>query len=118
VFFVGVFSTHITYIILALIYLFGYGTYALNSKKKTEDETIAKKVIYYAPQKSTQDSQNDYQYHNHISLISESKTKRTEVIKNFEAVFKLSKLHINDPFCWTFTLNKLPNLARPSPIFS
>ncbi|MCW3785362.1 hypothetical protein [Plebeiibacterium sediminum] len=113
-FFIGVFSTHITYIILALIYVFGYGTYALNLKKqKGEDHTEYKSITYQKPAYSKPVKTFYVSKITHNSC-SEIKVKE-HAIKTYNYRFIKHKLKTFDCKSWTSYNYQLPNITRPSP---
>ncbi len=116
-FFIGVFSTHITYIILALIYVFGYGTYALNSKKqKSEDITEYKSITY---QKLSSSTEVKTFYVSKGTCISYSDiTVKEHSIKTYNLRFIKHKFKTFDCKTWTSYNCQLPNITRPSPMFA
>ncbi len=116
-FFIGVFSTHITYIILALIYVFGYSTYALNSKKqKSEDIPLDKSITYQKPSTSTV-VKTFYVNINTCTSYSDTKEKK-QSIKTYNIRFIKHKLKTYDCKTWTSYNCQLPNITRPSPMLS
>ena len=79
-FFFGLFSTQIPYIVLAVLYLVGFGAYSVNSiKNKNSIEIPAEKVLDYVAKSSINKSaKKDFYY----SSFTERKASKT-VSKNF-----------------------------------
>ncbi|WP_075590253.1 hypothetical protein [Labilibacter marinus] len=57
---VGLFSTHLTYLLLAALYLFGCGAYALKCKNNTELADLTIKEITYEAAKSQSQVANSF----------------------------------------------------------
>ncbi len=115
-FFIGVFSTHITYIILALIYIFGYGTYALKSKKHSNEENLDIKIIaYQEPAKI--DNSNTYFFYKYTSDCCEETQSNKIKLKIYYTNFLHKKLKVFDCKTWTSFNFQIPNTTRPSPLY-
>lgn len=119
-FFSGVFSMHITYIILALLYLFGYGSYALNSKSKADFLYVdaSKNISPYTTSNHTTNTQKNYHTHkSKTSYLIDNETSRfVRIIKKI-AHFKRTKIYHKSLLCKSIRLIQTPDLARPSPFF-
>ncbi len=113
-FFVGVFSTHITYIILALIYIFGYGSYALNSKNNKENNLTECKSITYKKAIHSNNYKTFYIGKNSYQKVNNKKTD-THHISNVILGVKIHKYKVLDCKTWTSYNYLLPNTTRPSP---
>ncbi len=113
-FFIGLFSSHIVYIILALIYIFGYSTYALNSKEPTPKENIDLKTITY--QNPTPENYIcTYYFYNNINDCCEISNTNNVILKKHSNEYLYNKLKVFDCKNWTSYNYQLPNIARPSP---
>ncbi len=113
-FFIGVFSTHITYIILALVYIFGYGTYALNSKKYSAEENLNIKTLsYQEPVKS--EHCNTFFFCKYSSDCCPETQCNKHKIKKYNTDFLYKKLKVFDSKIWTSYNFHIPNTTRPSP---
>ena len=113
-FLIGVFSTHITYIVLALLYIFGYGTYALNLKKQKHEELAEAKSISFGKTELKKDSAT--YFFNKQTCKSCTKAIARQFIKikhccNKKEVKKKSLIYP----VWTCFNHTLPNITRPSP---
>ncbi len=116
-FLVGVFSTHITYIILALVYIFGFGSYALNQKKQHTELANSDKVIMVEKKQSILHSETTYYYFADGSECEKSPIQRLKPIFYFKK-YNQTKYKLFDTLEWTSYNSSLPNTTRPSPIFS
>ena len=114
-FFIGVFSTHITYIILALIYIFGYGSYALKFKKQTNEDNADFKTITY--QKTANSVSETTCFFTEKNCNSYKKTQTSKVdINNYNICFICKRLKAFDCKTWTSYNYQLPDITRPSPL--
>lgn len=114
---VGVFSTHITYIILAIVYIFGYGTYALNLKKNNTEDIESSKTITVSNCNKSDDNKKDFHYY--TSCNECIKTVQKPVKRQMFALqFKHQKFKPLDTLNWTRYNSTLPNITRPSPLFA
>lgn len=116
-FLVGIFSTHITYIILALLYIFGYGSYALNSKKDyTQNIEPAKNITVKKESKDLKHNTDHYyfSYHKDCKKV----VNKNIQIKNYPYHIKYKKKNVFECLIWCSYNSSLPNITRPSPIFS
>lgn len=113
-FFIGVFSTHITYIILALVYIFGYGTYALNFKKlDTKVGTDSINISFENIKKSTTNQSSFYYEDVNQKDVSSSINITKPFI--YPPVIKRIEKQTVDCKSWTSYNSTLPNITRPSP---
>ena len=79
-FFFGLFSTQIPYIILAVLYLVGFGAYSVNSlKNKNNVEIPAEKILDYVAKSSIDKSANKTFYY---ASFTQKKTTKN-VLKSF-----------------------------------
>ncbi len=117
-FLVGIFSTHITYIILALLYIFGYGSYALNSKKEYTQNIEPTKNI--TVKKECKDLKNitDHYCYNTYHKDCQKICKKNIQIKNYAYHIKYMKKNVFECLIWCSYNSSLPNITRPSPIYS
>ncbi|TLX73425.1 hypothetical protein E9993_15015 [Labilibacter sediminis] len=113
---VGVFSTHITYIILALVYIFGYGTYALNYKKNQSEEIDSQKTIFVNLDDKSIDTSKDFHFEDCKECIKSCSIQKKEQYHVLNP--KRQKFKIIDTLNWTKYNSSLPNITRPSPIFA
>lgn len=114
---VGVFSTHITYIILAIVYIFGYGTYALNLKKNSTEEIELSKVITVNDNKKSLNNKNDFHYYSCNKKCVKTCNKPVKR-QNFALPYKRQKLKLLDRINWSSYNSTLPNITRPSPLLA
>jgi len=116
VFFVGIFSTHITYIIIALIYVFGYGSYALKSKSNTTNDHLDLKIIAYQNPEIIC-PETTYFFHKTHDCCEVIKKSSEDTI-NYRANFLYKELKVFDCNSWTSYHYQLINNTRPSPLFA
>ncbi len=116
-FFVGIFSVNITYIVIAIFYIFGYGTYVYNQKKNTDSNSSA-----YAAKKitiKTESSKKDYSdcfifhHYSHSDHKKEVKNNKFTAFRKASAVLKIYYIH-NCSYITSYN-QQLPNITRPSP---
>jgi hypothetical protein len=71
----GLFSTHIPYIILTILYLLGYGAYSIKSaKNRNEDSLLNEKIIRYSPKVNSriQGQAKSYFFHQDFQKLYKS----------------------------------------------
>ena len=76
-FFFGILSTHIPYLILTILYLLGIGAYSVNLyKSKAETDSLEFKTIHVGKDKPIEYSKKDFHYndYNHNNVKQNSKT--------------------------------------------
>jgi len=91
---IGLFSTHLTYLLLAAIYIFGYGAYTLNCKQKqAENKSEPAKQIAFESAKSDVSSlqQNDTFYWEDAYYTDVVEGTAQETIKYDYDIFDLVK---------------------------
>jgi hypothetical protein len=115
--FVGLFSTHLTYIILAIIYIFGYGTYALNTKQKhAENKNPEHSITTEKKRLNTSCEKNTYFYHEFNK--NEVKNCKTKNIRYLHLSISIALPFMSaDLVNWTsYNWSLLPE-TRPSPLY-
>ncbi|SMO85662.1 hypothetical protein SAMN06265379_11017 [Saccharicrinis carchari] len=119
---IGLFSTHLTYLLLAALYIFGYGAYALNCKQKQAEQTDkqAKQIAFQTKEKSNACLQQQHTYYWSRSCCEETViagTTNQKVKFNFD-IFEIIKAQ--EHFCSLLYYLKLPNTfsSRPPPVFA
>jgi L-cystine uptake protein TcyP (sodium:dicarboxylate symporter family) len=114
--FIGLFSTHLTYIIIAVIYIFGYGTYALNVKQKQSESNNTKHSI-------TAQNKNQHTVNKNSSYFAQtySNNKTTACRKNkisytiFSETLSFSFKSVDHEKWISYNWSLLPD-TRPSPV--
>ncbi len=91
---IGLFSTHLTYLLLAAIYIFGYGAYTLNCKQKQgEDKSEPPKQIAFEAAKPDAFSlqQKDSFYWENAYNADTIEGSLPEIVKHNYDIFDLVK---------------------------
>ncbi len=117
-FFVGIFSMNITYIVLAIVYIFGYGTYALNQRKTSDDDfaqiNVERFNIKVEPTDYTNSNCFVYSLH---SCYTQQKTVVKNKQKSLSKTVDFSYKYYVFDFSFRINYNQqLPVTTRPSPI--
>ncbi len=90
---IGIFSTHLTYLLLAAIYIFGYSAYTLNCKKNQNEnlnDNPVKKITYNLSESKSSGEQEDCFYWKYdisdklIADINESIKFNFNILKNIK----------------------------------
>ncbi len=118
---VGLFSTYFTYLLFAVVYIFGYGAYALNCKKNqcSSKEDLPKQIAYNNEEtESTSVNKNDCFYWSEVGdtqlLIIEEEPVLNDnynILKNIKAKEHFCSLRYNYKI-----ISRL--IARPPPFFA
>ncbi len=118
VFFIGIFSMNITYIILAIVYIFGLGTYAYNQRNNADDNDIA--VLEKRITIKTDSSDNIYSdcffYVSHVRIKTEKENKEKQYAIHCKITILPNKKYLVNSDWWSSYNQQLPDMTRPSPL--
>jgi hypothetical protein len=117
-FFFGLFSTHIPYIILTVLYLLGYGAYSINSvREKIADNIQNEKVIEYSPKVNSGDLAQNNSYYFHKNYQKLFKSISFSIQKQITVHFFAVKYKFVKELTKGYSLHLIYSLfSRPPPI--
>ena len=114
----GLFSTHIPYIILTVLYVLGYGAYSIKSAKNSNEDNLQnEKIINYSPKANSGIQGQAKSYFFHQGFQKSFKSGSLDILKqNFSNLFSrknklVQELNNGFPNHLEFSL-----FSRPPPI--